>query len=105
MLKITINKNNNNIIENIIFNGHAEYDDYGKDIVCASASTMLITTVNAIIEFDSKAIKYENNEKFIIRNIKKDNITNKLLNNLVKLLEELESNYKENIKIVGGKYS
>lgn len=98
MLSVKVKKDND-IILKIIFEGHAMYDDYGKDIVCASASTMLITTVNAIVEFDSKAIKYEQNKSFVIENIKKDDITNKLLNNLYLLLKELESNYKDNIKI------
>ena len=28
--------------------GHAEYDDYGKDIVCAAVSMIVINTANAI---------------------------------------------------------
>ena len=68
MLVINVKKNNN-VITNITLEGHAEYNKYGKDIVCASASTMLITTVNAIIELDSNAITYENKDKFVIKDI------------------------------------
>ena len=44
MIKVEIE---NNKIE---IKGHANYDDYGKDIVCASVSSIVITTINAIID-------------------------------------------------------
>ena len=43
----------------IIIKGHADYDDYGKDIVCASVSSIVITTVNAILEIDRDAVIYK----------------------------------------------
>lgn len=97
MLLVNIKKVNN-IIESISFEGHALYDNYGKDIVCASASSIYITTVNAILTFDKDAISYNKENK--VKNIKKDDITNKLLNNMVNMLKELEKSYKKNIKIV-----
>ena len=78
--------------------GHAGFDDYGKDIVCASASSIYITTVNAILSFDKDAISYNKDNEVI--NLKKDDITNKLLINMVNMLKELERDYKKNIKIV-----
>ncbi len=97
MLLVNIKKSND-IIESISFKGHANHDDYGKDIVCASASSIYITTVNAILSFDKDAISY--NKENEVKNIKKDDITNKLLNNMVNMLKELEESYKKNIKIV-----
>ena len=98
MIKVRIVKNNN-IIDSIHCNGHANYADYGKDIVCASFSTMVITTINAILEFDKDAISYTNTNNLDIINIKKDNITNGLLNNLVNMIYELKENYDKNINI------
>jgi uncharacterized protein YsxB (DUF464 family) len=98
MIKVRIVKNNN-IIDSIHCNGHANYADYGKDIVCASFSTMIITTINAILEFDKDAISYTNTNNLDIINIKKDNITNGLLNNLVNMIYELKDNYDKNINI------
>ena len=98
MIKVRIVKNNN-IIDSIHCNGHANYADYGKDIVCASFSTMVITTINAILEFDKDAISYTNTNNLDIINIKKDNITNGLLNNLVNMIYELKMNYDKNIDI------
>ena len=78
----------NNKIE---IKGHANYDDYGKDIVCASVSSIVITTINAIIEFDPESIYYEDlNNRILIEKLKDDDITNKLINNMIELLEELE---------------
>ncbi len=98
MIKVVISKKNN-IVESIKCHGHADYADYGKDIVCASFSTMVITTINGILEIDENAISYTDNNDLDIVNIKKDNITNSLLNNLVNLIYELKENYDKNIDI------
>ena len=95
MIKVEIE---NNKIE---IKGHANYDDYGKDIVCASVSSIVITTINAIIEFDPESIYYEDlNNRILIKKLKDDDITNKLINNMIELLEGLEKSYKDNIKII-----
>lgn len=96
MLNIKYNKVNN-IIEKVVLKGHTEYDTLGKDIVCAAASSIFITTVNSILSFDENAINYNNN---LIENIKRDDITNKLLENMITMFKELEGKYKKNIKIV-----
>lgn len=95
MIKVEIN---NNKIE---ISGHANYDEYGKDIVCASVSSIVITTVNAILEIDQNSIYYEDlNNKMIINVLKDDKIVDKLINNMISLLEQLESDYKDYIKII-----
>ena len=98
MIRVEVNKKNN-VIESIHCIGHAGYADYEKDIVCASFSTMIITTINAILEFDKEAISYTDTNDLKIINIKKDNITNGLLNNLVNMIYELRDNYDKNIKV------
>ena len=81
--------------------GHANYDEYGKDIVCASVSSIVITSINACLEFDEESIYYEDLEnKIKIEIIKKDEITEKLINNMVFMLESLERDYPKNIKIL-----
>lgn len=98
MLVINV-KRNNNLIEEVIFHGHAEFNKYGKDIVCAAASSIVITSINAILSFDENAISYTKEDNLVIKNLKKDEITNKLLNNMYELLKDLEKQYKKNIKI------
>ena len=96
MIKVDLTK------ENVItIKGHANYDDKGKDIVCASVSSIVITTINAIIEIDNEAIDYSDlDDKIVIRIIKDDEIVNKLINNMILLLEQLENDYKEYVKII-----
>ena len=93
MIKISIKE------KQITIKGHANYDELGKDIVCASVSSMVITTVNAILRIDNDAIKYSDDNGVTIDIIKDDEITNKLINNLIDLLEELEKQYPKYIEI------
>lgn len=93
MIKVSIKE------KQIIIKGHANYDELGKDIVCASVSSIVITTVNAILRIDNDAIKYSDNNGVIIDIIKNDEIVNKLINNLIELLKELEKQYPKYIEI------
>ncbi len=94
MIKVDIKKNH------IEIKGHAMYDDFGKDIVCASVSTIVITTVNAILRFDENAIKYEQKDGYLsIDILKNTKETDTLILNMIELLKELELQYKKNIKI------
>ena len=56
MLKIKVTYKEEKV-DTITFLGHALYDDYGKDIVCAAASSILITTVNGILSFDQSSLE------------------------------------------------
>ena len=55
MIKVSITKKDN-VISKIAMTGHANHDEYGKDIVCAAASSIAITSVNAILKINEKAI-------------------------------------------------
>ena len=78
--------------------GHSNYDTLGKDIVCSAVSSIVTTTINGIISIDEKAISYSyQNDKMTISNIKKDKITNKLLDNMLDLLKSLAKDYPKNI--------
>ncbi|MFC5542207.1 MAG: ribosomal-processing cysteine protease Prp [Bacilli bacterium] len=48
MITVTIHHDENRRVSAFEFSGHAEYDEPGKDLVCAGASTIAIGTVNAI---------------------------------------------------------
>ena len=93
MIKVTINA------KKIIISGHANYNDYGLDIVCASVSSTVYTTINAILNFDNSAIKVSDKNDLIIEILSNDTITNKLLDNMFVMLNDLEKQYPENIKI------
>lgn len=82
----------------IIISGHASFDEYGKDIVCASVSSIVITSINAILRYNNKAIKYTNDDELVIEILKKDEIVNLLITNMLELLKELEKQYPKNIR-------
>jgi len=47
MIRITVYKSNNHYIKLDVL-GHANSDEYGKDLVCASVSTLSQTLVNSV---------------------------------------------------------
>jgi len=99
MLKVKL-VNKDNKLKKINLLGHAEYDDYGKDIVCSSASSIMITTINAIMMFDKSYITYEQKkDNFEIIINKNDKIVDNLIENMINMFCELEKDYPKNIKI------
>lgn len=98
MIKVVITKEKE--ISNIEIKGHAEYEEKGKDIVCASVSSILTTTVNAILRIDSESITYEQNNGICLSILKHSEVIDILLENMIHLLEELERQYPDNIKII-----
>ena len=50
MVKVEVKGNRITIL------GHANYDEYGKDIVCAAVSSVVTTTIEAIAIFDNDAV-------------------------------------------------
>lgn len=94
MIKVDVKK------DQVIITGHAGYDEFGKDIVCASVTSIATTTINAIVRIDSSAIEFKADEGFIkIDILKHDNLIDILILNMIELLKELEKDYKKFIKI------
>ena len=60
MISVEITKNRNNY-EKIICNGHAEYAEYGEDIVCSAVSMLVINTINSIDKLAECGIKVKEN--------------------------------------------
>lgn len=80
--------------------GHAMYDDYGKDIVCSAASSIVTTTVNGVLALDKGSLSYMISKKGISIDIKNEDATTQILiGNMVSLLKELEKNYPANIEV------
>lgn len=98
MIKVKLTKSDN-IVKKIIIKGHADSADYGKDIVCASVSSAVITTVNILLSVDSECITYDDTNGLIINIIKDNDLTNKIINVLINNLYKLEKAYPKNIQI------
>ena len=96
MIKVNIHGNN----DQIVIEGHAMYDDFGKDIVCAGVSSIVTTSINAILSFNKNYLSYkENKDNFTININEHNEIVDKLIINMIDMLKEIEENYPKNIKI------
>ena len=94
MIKINISK------DEITIKGHSGYASDGFDIVCASVSSISITTVNALLSIDEDCIEYIDKDGYLNIKIKKHNETiDKLIDNMIDLFKSLEKDYKKYIEI------
>jgi uncharacterized protein YsxB (DUF464 family) len=88
-----------NDVKSLTVSGHANYDKYGKDIVCAGVSAVVTGGINALesqvcnIEIISKenelGVKVINSNEYI----------QIVLKTILTQLETIESSYKKYIKI------
>lgn len=89
------------IIKMIEVSGHSGYDELGKDIVCSAVSTALYTTVGLLEKFDAK-VEFAANEKKPLMKLKvlnNDESTDKILLNLVDIIEGIVYDYSNYLKI------
>lgn len=99
MIKVIIKKDNH-IINKVVISGHANYDESGKDIVCAAVSATVITTVNAIGRLNKEVLECIQDDNKITLIIKKHDATvNALIENMISMLKEIELDYSKYIKI------
>ena len=100
MIKVSVTKKNQQIQE-VSIRGHAMYDDFGKDIVCAAVSSCVITTVNGILEIDKDWILTKQDSKGVLIQVQNSSdVCQTLLANMISLLEELHDQYPKNLKII-----
>ncbi len=99
MINIVVT-NKDNKIKKVNILGHALYDDYGKDIVCSGVSSVVITSVNAIMTFDKNYISYESKkDNFEITINENNQLVDNLINNMINMLKDIENDYPKNVKI------
>ena len=99
MIKIKV-EHDSDFISKIVITGHANYDDYGKDIVCAAVSASVLTTINGIIALDNSILEVDNVlDKMTIKVLKNEKISQVLLNSMLSNLKSLVVEYPKNIKI------
>ena len=107
MIKVVYSSNS------LIVTGHANYDDYGKDIVCAAMSILAQTTLLSLVEvcgLDENTIKYSIDEKsgFIDVELPKDieisilEKTQILLESLIVGINSIVESYPEYVTLENG---
>ena len=79
-------------------NGHADFDEYGKDIVCASVSVLTINTLNSIEKFCCTDFTYDSQDGYIKWEFTTDcdDKTTLLMDSMVLGLSQIQENYNKN---------
>ena len=95
MIKVKVEK------DKITITGHANYADYGSDIVCAAVSATIMTSIEGISIIDNEVIdiKQEKDKLVIIIN-KHVDTADKLIENMLNCLNEIANQYPKNVKII-----
>lgn len=100
MVTVKVNCHNGRISK-IHISGHAEYDEYGNDLVCAGASTISIGAMNALDELFKDDCQLEMNENVIsIKVLKFKESLDLVLNFLLLQFETMVEGYPKNIRII-----
>ncbi len=99
MIQIFIQTNNNCIVS-LDIKGHAKFDEYGKDLVCAGVSSIAIGLLNALEEFKTGCdCQMLDNEIKVVAN----NLNNKEAQIILKTgiiqLQTIQESYKAYIQI------
>ena len=100
MIKIQINKTNNKY-SSLVVSGHSNYDEHGKDIVCAGVSAIVTGGLNALILEDKNSVSYEIKDGYVnldVLNIENNNIQ-LIIDVIVIQLKTIEESYKKHVKI------
>ena len=97
MITVTFHKAGSGEYKGFICSGHAGFGAYGKDIVCASVSVLVINTVNALDEIANEQVTVETDEGQGIIACHLEDAPNEaarvLLDSLVLGLSQIEKQY------------
>ena len=101
MTSVNVKYNKDGDIKLIFVNGHSNYDEIGKDIVCSAVSTAMYVSLG-IIEKVCPKFHFESNEKdasMKLEIVESNEMTNLVLDNLISSLEGISLDYAKYLKI------
>ena len=100
MIKIKINKSNNKY-SSLEVSGHSNYDEHGKDIVCAGVSAVVVGGLNALTNENKKKVSCKMSDGYV--NVDVLDIENERLQLIMGViiiqLRTIEESYKKYVKI------
>ena len=100
MIKIQINKTNNKY-SSLIVSGHSNYDEHGKDIVCAGVSAIVTGGINALGLENKKQVSCKVRDGYVnvdVLDLNNDRLQ-LIMNVIIVQLKSIEESYKKYIKI------
>ena len=77
--------------------GHAEFDEFGKDIVCSAVS--VLTQFVAEIIKNEKSGKFKKKDGYMKISWSNNEISDKLIKYLYDALKSIETSYPDNLKV------
>ena len=100
MIKIKINKTNNKYAS-LVVSGHSNYDEHGKDIVCAGVSAIVVGGLNALTIENKRKISAKVEDGYVNIDVLdlNDDKLQLIIDVMVIQLKSIEESYKKNIKI------
>jgi uncharacterized protein YsxB (DUF464 family) len=98
MIKIKVLKKDE-IIKSVTTKGHANYDEYGKDIVCAGVSAVMVGSLNAIIEMTGITPKYSMKDGYLSMEVAADELTQQIVKVMLIQLKSIQESYPKNVHI------
>lgn len=98
MIKVKVTKKHNQITT-IVVSGHANSGEYGKDLVCAGISAVVIGALNALNNHPSYAIDVKDGYVSIDTKMLQEEHDAIVLETMLISLQTIEQNYRKYIKI------
>ena len=86
-------------VKSLTVSGHANYDEYGKDIVCAGVSAIVTGGINALEPYLKNIEIITESNKLGVIVIESNEVIQVILNTMLVQLETIENSYKKYIKI------
>ncbi|MBP5279006.1 MAG: ribosomal-processing cysteine protease Prp [Erysipelotrichaceae bacterium] len=83
----------------MIVSGHAEYGEYGKDLICASVSSIMFGFMNALDALNEDIDIEQLENKIVIRNHTDLNIVNDYFGLVIMQLKTIEESYGNFTKV------
>lgn len=103
MIHVTININDDGLVYAFTMSGHADFDEYGKDIVCAGASAVVFGAANAVINMTKSEPMINMNEENGLFHFEVDDPDVEklqiILESMIISLKTIEDEYGEYINI------
>jgi hypothetical protein len=79
--------------------GHAEYGEYGKDLVCASVSSIMFGFMNALDALDEKIEIEQLENEIVIKNHTNLSVVDDYFELVIMQLKTIEESYGDFIKV------
>lgn len=100
MIKIKINKSNNKY-SSLEVSGHSNYDEHGKDIVCAGVSAVVVGGLNALTNENKKKVSCKMSDGYVNVDVLdlNDDKLQLIMDVIVIQLRSIEESYKKYVKI------